>query len=351
MQRTVSSASALLSRWPQRTRTIQRWLPSEMSGGLEDVVATERFLGSPVAPLAGDPPRPGSTLRHFGGSESWRITAVVIVADALLRSLSAVETDLLSGEGREFCRHLMALLSQVRSASQSDRPLLDPPASTWPMPIRRFVAAGIAALTGLSANGAGRDWLPFVNIWRIYEDWLCERLLATAQRVLGPPTGNDGLRLRWDNDRGQVTLLIQPGFSTKGREVLGSRIFSVTSTSLQPDAVLAGLPRGRRIPKLIAIDAKERGEINADELTSEASKYLWGLRLDPGTARSATPFMSGVVLVSPAGGASSSYPHLGKAATMAAAPFGTPNTNPRRQDLSADRLRSWIDTVLTPSSA
>jgi hypothetical protein len=160
------------------------------------------------------------------------------------------------------------------------------------------------------------------ELWELYQAWVADELVQRLTDVLGQPLADSshGTSLaQWADGAGIVELRYQPfipgATGTAGAEILGVKLLAVIG-NLQPDLLL--VRNQQKIWRALVVDAKKRsGALLADDLSVEASKYLWGIR--QASAKDSVPALEGVVLAAPLGGASATHAE-GLAAVMVAHP-------------------------------
>ncbi len=299
LTRCSSAARRALVRWPSRTETRIVRSPIEVARGTELVDKTERRLGLSIDVLAAGTGTvaPEVTLRRVGSMVPWTNRTLAAVASRVIDALRASESAGVTGQVPT------TLIAPIRAMARLARPALpatDPPFSSWPPAFLDAYLACVDVLASVSVGGSKKGWVPLADLWRLYEMWLAERVLAVITRLLGTPTWISGpsderVCVRWATRDWELELRHPCVFTNEARTLVGSRWWSVSSR-LEPDiGLLARTPAGAR---LVVLDAKERQRLTAGDVAVEASKYQWGIRRD----LEQTLGVQAVVLVAPCGG-------------------------------------------------
>ncbi len=298
MEDAVRVAAKTLAAWPVRAIPAVTWAPVDRAGGRLLVGLTERSTRSHRL-QSGHQGVPSITARRSTLPEVRTLHALTAVAALLAERLADVPGLDQEPELRE---RLIGLFRQVGAKSNPTRPLADPPPSAWPAPLRATYIACLRALTTVLDLGPGDQHAPLAEVWELYQAWVAETVRNALDTVLAGAlrTAPRGSCIgRWADGSGVVELHYQPRIPATGAlQILGSR-YSAAVGNLEPDLFLVRMDASATAA--IVLDAKKRSSLmTRDDLTSNASKYLWGIRLT--AAPQQVPVISGAVMVSPLGG-------------------------------------------------
>lgn len=311
-------AQVLLARWPTHPIAETEWRPLDRPGGRLLVAETERTLKNHAVDL-GDRVSPAKTARRYSRPEDRRLLGLALLATLAAERLSS-ETAL--DEHPALKSSLIDLFRRVAWRSYPAWPVRDPPPSTWPSGMAAAHVALLRLLTTLRDKGVGESSAPLSELWELYQSWLAESLAQALDHALGPriTSHSSGSRIGvWPDGAGEVELRYEPQFSTalggRGTDVLGRRLVGVIGT-LRPDLVMARREGGEW--RAVVVDAKKRSApLEVDDLSIEASKYLWGVRFEG--SKAVVPVLSAVFLGSPVGGQAAAHSE-GRAMTIEAHP-------------------------------
>lgn len=328
---------SLLTRWPTRESVETRWRPVEVVGGREHSRFTEQGLGRQTATTEiGGRVVPQRTCRVLSTREEWKLSRIALISEAVLSALQQV-----SGEGDrdQLAREVLRTFRSVRQRARPSGQPKDPPISSWPAPLRRYLILAIGLLSELQASGTGDEAVPLSDFWRLYEEWSAIVVFRTLRQVLGdpssPPREGNVASARWSavwelSGEGTIAVYSQPSFGGSPRCLSGKkrmRFVSVTSQLIPDVAVSISDATDTR---LFLVDAKHRsvgtGALSAGEVGSEAAKYLWGIRAADRPER--TDGVDSVLLVSPFSGASLNDPPRARATSAELLPGGTGGESP-----------------------
>lgn len=298
LTRCSATARRLLVRWPSRTNSRVVSAPLEQPRGTELIDATESRLGIRIDLLrSGERVAPEVSIRRVGMTVPWTNRTLAAVAHQATRALRLAEA---AGVLGEVPRTLTAPITALARLAQPPAPVADPPFSSWPPPFVDAYIACLDLLSSISVGGSKSGWVPLSDLWRLYELWLGERMLAILSRLMGPPSrlaGADDERIAvgWAGGSWELELRHPCAFTNNPREIVGSSWWSVSSR-LDPDVGL--LARSSAGTRCVLLDAKDRPRLTPGDVAAEASKYQWGIR------RNAAPTLgvNAVILVSPYGG-------------------------------------------------
>lgn len=331
LERAVLAAGALLGGWPTRVVPAVQWLPFDRGGGRLLVGVTERASRSHALP-AGTWGAPALTARRSTRAQPRTLHALAAVAGLLadgIREVPGIDQD------PEIRDRLMGLFRRVAHRSNPPTPVADPPPSSWPATLAATYSACVRALTAVTAIGPGSGTAPLSELWELYQAWCAESLLSALSQLLGPGTpvapGSTCIG-SWRDGAADVELHYQPRVTTSGSfRALGEGYVAAIS-DLEPDLLLIRRD-GLEVRRLVLDPKKRSGALSADDLTINASKYLWGIRVESMPA--AVPVIEGVVLLAPLGGAVSAT-REGQGDTATAHPA---------RGINADFARAVLDSV------
>lgn len=350
LTRCSSAARRVLVRWPSRTKSRVVRSALEQPRGSELIDATEQRLGLVIDLItAGARSAPEVTMRRVGSSVPWTNRTLAAVASRAAEALDAAEAAGVVGEVPR------SLVAPIRALSQLARPRLpaaDPPFSSWPSGFIDAYLACIDLLSSISIGGSKVGWVPLSDLWRLYESWLGERVLAILTRVLGAPNwiggaADERIAVRWVADDWELELRHPCVFTDRPRALVGSDWWSVSSR-LDPDVAL--LARTASGTSCVVLDAKDRPRLSRGDVAVEASKYQWGIRRDSAS----TLGVAAVVLLSPYGGDEPYDRQHARHWALHAHPNSPPGKSPGEvgMDLSSPVVRDLVETHLRlPASA
>jgi hypothetical protein len=307
LRRAAEAALHLLATWPKRTTPAVSWLPLEQPGRTILVSVTERHTRqhAVVLPHGIAPTR---TARRFAAREERRLQGLSTLATLAAQRVSEYSAlDKLPSLRRD----LASLFQRVAVRSRPAHRTTDPPPSTWPPQMASSYVSLLRALTAMRDEGAGQTVAPLSELWELYQAWVADQLVEGLTEILGQPvdefSGGTSLA-RWsDGATATVELRYQPLIpstpDTVGVTFLGVRLLAVIG-NLQPDLML--VRREQNTWHAVIVDAKKRsGSLLSEDLSVEASKYLWGVRQV--STRQMVPALEGVILAAPLGGVSATY--------------------------------------------
>jgi len=333
----VWNASVTLSNWPARSIPSVQWLPTDRTGGRILVGVTERSPRSHALP-SGPSGMPALTARRSAAAQPRTLHALAAVAALLANALEAVP-----GINQDpFIRdRLTGLFRRVAQRSLPSTPVADPPPSSWPRPLSATYAACVRALTVITAVGPGSSSAPLSELWELYQAWCAEALRAAITAILGPSgvtSPSTSCIGQWSDGSATVELHYQPKITTGGAfSALGQK-YQAAISDLEPDLLLLRQD-GNTVRRLVLDPKKRSGLLGVDDLTLNASKYLWGIRAADQPARA--PILQGVLLLAPLGGAASAHAY-GLADTLIAHP---------RTGIADDIVVALLDVVRGGASA
>ena len=191
---------------------------------------------------------------------------------------------------------------RVAVRSKPTRPVADPPPSAWPDSLAGAYSACLRALSVVEDVGPGRDSAPLSELWELYQAWTAQSLLDALEVVLGPSepvAAGSSCIGRWPDAGGTVELHYQPLISTARSVTLLGQKYVAALGDLIPDLLL--VRRATDATRAVTLDAKKRSSaMTAEDLTTQASKYLWGIRLHDKPDQ--VPSVEGAVMLAPLGG-------------------------------------------------
>jgi len=303
LEAAVVTAGALLNAWPTRPAPAVTWLPVDRAGGRVLVGMTERAARSHRMPGAA-PRTPAVTARRTSVPRDRTLHALTAVAALLGERILAVPVLAAEPDLRD---RLAGLFRRVASRSDPDRPVADPPPSAWPSPMSGAYSTCVRALATVRDLGPGNQSAPLSELWELYEVWTAQTVLGAIESVLGPGGVTSGSRIgRWTDGSALIELHYQARIPASGSvEILGEK-YSAAVGDLIPDLLLVRRDGG--VNNALVLDAKKRSsEMASDDLTANASKYLWGIRRSdsPGTV----PVLACAVMLAPLGGPAAGMAH------------------------------------------
>lgn len=318
LRRAVEAAIHLLAAWPTRPVPDISWLPLDQSGGTVMVSLTE-YQAKQHAVVLPHGVAPTRTARRVATREEHRLHGLSALATLVARRVAEYSAlDALP----DIRRDLASVFLRVAARSRPAHSATDPPPSTWPTPMASSYVSFIRALTAMRDEGTGHSTSPLSELWELYQAWIADKLLQGLTKAIGRPIegSSRGTSLaRWSDGSATIELRYQPFVpgtpDTPGVTFLGVRLLAVIG-NLRPDLLLVR-QEGETWRALI-IDAKKRSnELLSEDLSVDASKYLWGIR--QASARHIVPAVEGVILAAPLGGAHAAHTE-GRAVVMSAHP-------------------------------
>jgi len=267
--RALELARQMLARWPRSSVTRGRMATVEQPIGREDAVATERALSAGASAAAigvGGAPVAEQAIYLTVRQEPWHSGELAAALRSLLRTLRDVGVS---------PQVFYPLVESIRLAEHRQG-IRDRPMSSWPSVASMLaVAARRAVRVAARATSDGSLGLPIVKLWKLYEDWVGERLLAEMVERLGPGSGRNPIR--WQRGSLQVELHHQPQFEwPRAKRLCGVGWTAAAHGALRPDYVLAGRRGAHTVTW--ALDAKAMTVIEPDDVAEKAGKYLAALR-------------------------------------------------------------------------
>lgn len=299
MEFAITAARRLITAWPSRAEPAVEWQPVDRPGGRLLVGVTERNAANHARP-AGSMRAPSVTARRTTVAHNRTLHALAAVSAILAqRVLDVRELNSLP----EIRDGLSGLFRRVAHRSNPSKPIADPLPSTWPPAFARAYSAILRALAALEATGPGTSHSPLAELWELYQAWAANAVREAMRAELGPPQEGSvaGSCLgRWQDRDGWVELHYQAYIPAGGGSlsVLG-RSYLAAIGALSPDLML--VRTAGQCCRTLVLDAKKRSaEMLADDLTVNASKYLWGIRRTD--ASDIVPVIEGAVMLAPLGG-------------------------------------------------
>lgn len=300
MRIAANSAMALLAEWPTDPVPTVNWVPFERARGRILIRETERSVHSGFAPATGSR-IPTNVATAAFSRERRKLNGLAIITAMVAERISVTGINVLGANGPIVA--LSDLFRRVSAYARPAHPNADPPTSTWPAPMRILYSASIRVLTQLDDIGSGESPAPLSELWELYEAWVTERLLAAMSHKYGEPMKDkNGNVWRWLVEGEEWAIWDQPVIlpqapQTQSGRMLGRDLVGIIGAS-KPDVLL-----GRRVEEstsFVVIDAKKRKKpMTTDDLTVNASKYLWNIR-DNSLIDEA--IVDAVHLISPLGG-------------------------------------------------
>jgi hypothetical protein len=278
LPRAISGCRRMLRAWPTNETREMIWRPADMRGGREDLRATDRLGVRRGGISLSTRVIPDRVARWQRGTADWTSARLSGACRALADYLRETGFE---GSGQALVRPLELVSERVAPS----RRVSDPPLSSWPPQARSTFRAVLEAMVGLAVSGHGESLVPLSDVWRIYENWISLRSRSVLEELFGmaEPIG-DGTAwsCEWDLDGIRVRLHSQReiGGPSNGNALHPDRIISVSS-NLRPD-VLISITTEAGSQAVFCIDAKRRlstTEMDAGEVATAASKYLWGIRM------------------------------------------------------------------------
>ncbi len=295
----ITAARRLITAWPSNAEPAIEWRPVDRPGGRLLVGVTERNAANHARP-AGSMKAPSVTARRTTVSRDRTLHALAAVSAIFADRVLAVRELNSMPEIRD---GLSGLFRRVAHRSNPLKPTADPPPSTWPPAFARAYSAILRALATLEATGPGVNPSPLAELWELYQAWAAVAVRDAMRAELGPPEEGSirGSCLgRWRDGDGAVELHYQAYIPAGGGSltVLG-RPYLAAIGALSPDLMLVRAAESSS--GMIVLDAKKRSaEMLADDLTVNASKYLWGIRRTD--TPDAVPAIEGAIMLAPLGG-------------------------------------------------
>jgi hypothetical protein len=280
-------ARGVLSNWPRLRASRTRWQHIELPGGREDPVLTARQgarypgLKTPRGDL------PARSARRIGADPAWTSQTLAHAASRAVRHLRDAEWLGTAEERRAVERPFL----DVAARAAGDPARQDPPLSSWPTQARQLLELllAIGAIASATADQSATN-APLCYMWRLYEAWIASEVLRGFDQRheairTSLSTGREGCEwlATWDVPSGEVIVCSQlrvGGALANPGSRLPVGIRSNTS-ALIPDVSVffVGVERF----SYVVIDAKRRSSISMapDDVAEAASKYVWGLRIEP----------------------------------------------------------------------
>lgn len=299
MEFAVTTARRLIATWPSNPEPAIEWRPVDRPGGRVLVGVTERNAANHARP-AGSTKAPSVTARRTTVSRDRTLHALAAVAAILADRLNAMrELDSMP----EIRDGLSGLFRRVAQRSSPSKPLADPPPSTWPPAFARTYSAILRALATLEATGSGSNHSPLSELWELYQAWAAVAVRDAMRAELGPPKEGSvqGSCLgRWQDGDGCVELHYQAYIpAERGSLTVLGRTYVAAIGALSPDLIVLrseGSSHG-----MLVLDAKKRNSgMLTEDLTVNASKYLWGIRRTD--TPDVVPAILGAIMLTPLGG-------------------------------------------------
>lgn|GEM_PF-2753930 len=315
LQDAVISASRLLAMWPQSSVPDVTWKPVDRPGGRELVSVTERARRShrlPPVPSGS----PANTARRRIVSKDRRLTSLAAISSLLATSLEELPGLEAEPQVRE---RLIGLFHRVARRSQARRAVADPPPSTWPDMFGAAYSSCMKALSVARNIGPGEQKAALSEVWELYQAWVADVVLQGMRAELGPEAKSVASRTclgEWTDDGASVQLHYQARIPAVGSfSALGHELVAAVG-DLAPDLLV--IRSSNSSSRFVALDAKKRSDVvSTEDLTVNASKYLWGIRRRD--ALGDVPVLQSCVLVSPLGGPISARPE-GRASVVTGHP-------------------------------
>jgi hypothetical protein len=337
MPSALASARDLLRRWPARPAITHRTMPIERRGGRVDLLQTARARHRRPGVAIGDRTVPGETVRVFGERRHTKCGSVAAIADLLRHRANAVLAVPAAIPSEADRRAVLAPLGGVSEMAAVPRGRVDGPPSTWPHALQTFYSRAATALAEVEVVGAGDDSAPLSELWELFQSWVAERTLALMTDILGPPkpVAKSSCLGRWTHGAEIIELHCEPTIPAGPGQfiaICGVPVHAVVG-DLRPDVLIA-VRTSQGGPQMLAVDPKKRPHLDSETLTTEASKYLWGIR--------SSGAVCGVVLVAPSGGVSSK-----RTAGLA----WTVQARPRVWDLQEATVANWLQFLRASAAA
>lgn len=293
----VAAARGLITAWPSRAEPAVEWRPVDQPGGRLLVGITERNAVSHGCP-AGSMRAPSLTARRTAVPHDRTLHALAAVSAVLAKTVGDVLESL-----PEVRDSLSGLFRRVAHRSNPSKPLADPPPSTWPFVFAQAYSAILRALAVLEATGPGAGHSPLAELWELYQAWTAYALRQAICVELGPTQEGSiaGSSIgRWHDGNGLIELHYQANIPAwPGSLTLLGQAYQAAIGALSPDLMLVW--REGNECRVLVLDAKKRSaEMLADDLTVNASKYLWGVRRSEASDK--VPAVEGAVMLAPLGG-------------------------------------------------
>lgn len=294
----LRSATLLLAKWPIKIGPAVAWLPFDRTGGRLLVGATEGSVRAHRLP-PGTARSPAITARRTAAPSDRTLHALTAVTSLLADRLGTVVGLEHVPDLRD---RLVGVFREVAARSNPSRPVADPPPSAWPSPFLSTYSTCLRALSTVRNLGPGNQTAPLSEVWELYQAWVAETIREALDAALGTglPTGKSATCIgRWRDGVAMVELHYQPRIPTHGKCHLMAEDFVAAIGDLEPDLMLVRA-EGTVVRSLV-LDAKKRSTaMLAEDLTVNASKYLWGIRRH--VSPNVVPVIEGAVMVAPLGG-------------------------------------------------
>lgn len=278
LPRALAGCRRLLRRWPANEKREIVWRPADMSGGREDLRVTERVAARRGGVVTAQGVIPDRIARRQRGAVPWTSGRLAGACGSLARYLRGAGL-----EGSEGV--LVGPLEMVAERAVPSGKAADPPISSWPAQATATFRAVIEACVGLAVAGRGEAFVPLSDVWRMYESWIALRALTALEGRYGAGelvAGAAAWTCEWDLGGTVVRLHSQREIGAAPDASISAHPDGVVSVSsnLRPDATVSVWNQAGG-QALICIDAKRRIEqtsMDAADVASAASKYLWGIR-------------------------------------------------------------------------
>lgn len=278
LPRALASCRRLLNHWPTDERREIVWRPADMRGGREDLRVTERIAGRRGGVVTAHGVIPDRIARRQRASTPWTSGRLAVACLALARYLRES-----AFEGAEDL--LLSPIEMVAEQAQPSRRSPDPPFSAWPSQARVTFQAVVQACVALAVDGRGKAFVPLSDLWRIYESWIALSALTALEERYGPGrvvVDGGAWTCEWNLDGTIIRLHAQREIGAAPDSSISAHPDGIISVSsdLRPDAMISIWKQAGE-QALLCIDAKrriERTSMDAAEIATAASKYLWGIR-------------------------------------------------------------------------
>ena len=142
----LGEAVHLLHNWPQREAQTTFVRPVDIPGGREDARATTRRIDQMRSIRLEGRVAPQMSIRRVADTTPWQLGAVSLVSFEAGRRLQALGAD------HELATALVPSVLSIAQRAQPTARVTDPPASSWPWPLRSFYRRVVALLAAVSAG-------------------------------------------------------------------------------------------------------------------------------------------------------------------------------------------------------
>ncbi|WP_282943933.1 hypothetical protein [Cellulomonas endometrii] len=330
LARAIGEANRLLQAWPRRDTTQLTWLPVARAGGRLRVRVTERH--SRIFEQHGDRTVPRLSARSVGGVEDHTLRSLSVVSGLVARRIR--QAPLRVGD-QDVRREVARLFDRVAERARPTRTVLDGPAASWPQSFRGAYRALQAALSELEVLGVGDQRAPLSEVWELYEVWALQRVVAGLSSTWGVPTAPTGGLLSWRWVAAGVDVEVRyqttvPAWPLEV-DVSGTALTAIVG-ELRPDILLT-VGRGANARYAILDPKKRAAPMKQDDVTAQASKYLWGVRAVRSGEIAPEVLLHSVTLLAPRGGPSAVHAS-GRVRVVSAAPsVGSDQLDERMSEL------------------